>query len=106
MKSRPTVLYILNGHEPVPATDIVEWARWFETADRIVRVTELPVQGGRLSTVFLGSDHGFGTGRPILFETALINAAGEFDILSRYSTWAEAEAGHEKFVAHLAGGGG
>ena len=45
------------------------WARWFETADRRVALTE--VSGIRVSTVFLGLDYRFsGEGPPLLlFET-------------------------------------
>jgi hypothetical protein len=33
--------YILRGHEPVEVEDVVEWGRWFETADRRVAFNEL-----------------------------------------------------------------
>lgn len=44
------------------------WARMREEGDyAIVAVDDLP-DGGQLSTVWLGLDHGFG-GRPLIFET-------------------------------------
>lgn len=57
---------------PIPARDGVEptlvWARLREQPDYpIVAVDDLP-DGGFLSTVWLGLDHGFG-GRPLIFET-------------------------------------
>lgn len=65
-----------------------------ETADRKVRWTDLP-NGVSVSTVFLGMDHSFGGGPPLLFETMIFG--GNHDRYhERYSTWAEAEAGHEK----------
>ena len=86
--------YILDGHEPVPC-DIETWGRWFKGADRHVAET---MQGDvRVSTVFLGLDHGFG-GRRELFETMLfVNGADQG--VERYSTWDEAEAGHKRWVA-------
>jgi hypothetical protein len=50
--------------------------------------------GRRLhSTVFIGLDHNWGEGPPLVFETMIFG--GEFDQYQyRYSTWAEAEAGH------------
>jgi hypothetical protein len=66
---------LIDG-EPVPCDDFLEWARWFETADRIIqqdRFGEVLV-----STVFLGLDHGFGDdGPPVLFETMIFR--GEHD---------------------------
>ena len=59
--------YILKDGEPVPCEDIIEWATWFETADRVVaKSTKDDIE---VSTVFLGTDHQFGDGPPLLFET-------------------------------------
>lgn len=60
--------YILVGHEAVPEPDLLKWAKWFETAERIIDVTYVTPKV-RVSTVFLGLDHGFGDGPPVLFET-------------------------------------
>ena len=87
--------YILDGHEPVPERDIMAWSRWFESADRHVRNTAR--DDVRVSTVFLGLDHGFG-GRRELFETMLF-VNGTAEGCERYSTWDEAEAGHQRWVA-------
>src|SRR5882757_3426775 len=89
--------YMLQGHEAVPVNDLLEWARWFETAKRQI-ATSFPAEGVRVSTVFLGLDHSFGSsGPPILFETMIFG--GEHDqYQERYSTWEEAEAGHKRAV--------
>jgi hypothetical protein len=89
--------YILKGHEPVPCPDIVWWGFWYETADRQVRDTAR--DDVRVSTVFLGIDHGFG-GRRELFETMLF-VNGSSEDCERYSTWDEAEAGHERWVKQV-----
>lgn len=89
--------YILKGHEPVPV-ELEVWARWFETADRQVRDTFR--DDVRVSTVFLGLDHSFGHGPPVLFETKVfVNGSG--DEMERYSTWDEAVEGHENMVAKI-----
>ena len=105
--------YILKGHKPVLCEDVSAWAKWFGTADRHVGKTEIPelailVWLGRLfktkrfepvrvSTVFLGLDHSFEEDMPILFETMIFG--GKFDEeMWRYSTWEDAEKGHEKAV--------
>ena len=90
--------YILKGKEVVPA-ELLEWAMWFETADRKVAETEL-ANGLLVSTVFLGADHQFGEGVPLLFETMVFPGGGNLDEqdCDRYSTWDEAVAGHEEMV--------
>ncbi len=91
--------YILDGHEPIDV-DLMTWAQWFEHADRQVAHTEFP--GGRVSTVFLGLDHSFGSGPPLLFET-MIFGGPEDGYCDRYTTWAEAEVGHAKAVSQALG---
>ena len=55
-----------------------------------------------LSTVFLGMDHGYGIGQPVLFETMVFAKNDDFedfeDYQDRYCTYEEAEAGHEAAV--------
>lgn len=54
----------------------------------------------RVSTVFLGLDHRFGDGPPLLFETMAF--VGHDDVgMERYSTWQEAEEGHARWVAKI-----
>ena len=85
--------YILEGKEPKLVDDILEWGRWFEnTATRRVAYTEL-ANDVRISTVFLGLDHSFGNGKPLLFETMIFGGEHD-DYCERYSTWGEAEVGH------------
>ena len=91
-------MYILDGHEPVPEPDVIAWARWFESADRQVRDTAR--DDVRVSTVFLGLDHGFPGRRPQLFETMLF-VNGALEGRERYCTWDEAEAGHERWVTRV-----
>jgi len=95
--------YILDGKSPVPCDDLIEWARWFETAERHVAETQVgPVL---VSTVFLGINHSFGRGPPLLFET-MIFGMDDNDYQVRCSTWDEAENDHQVAVAiarqHLA----
>lgn len=98
--------YILDGHTPKPC-DLMTWARWFETAERHVAKTDVGPYW--VSTVFLGTDHRWGEGPPLLFETMVFwkkssayptRANGAVDDFGqeRYSTWDEAEAGHALMV--------
>ena len=46
-----------------------------------------------VSTVFLGLNHNFDGGKPLLFET-LADVGGNDDVVDRYETWKQAERGH------------
>ncbi len=93
--------YILEGKTP-KKVDLMTWARWFEAAidNRRVGETIGNAPAGayprtRVSTMFLGLDHSFGDGSPLLFETMIFG--GEHDgYQDRCTTWEEAEAMHKK----------
>src|SRR3990167_5954569 len=84
------------------------WAKWFEKArhDRVVARTNV-VPGSDVSTVFLGLDHQWGDGPPLIFETMVFGGPLDQET-ERYSTWEEAEAGHAQMVERVrrAPGGG
>lgn len=101
MRNRPDK-YKLIGRLAVPVDDLLAWAAWLETADRIVAKGDVgPL---RVSTVFLGLDHNYAPdGDPLLFETMVFggSALHESDEIycDRCSTWGEAERMHSKAVA-------
>jgi hypothetical protein len=89
--------YILDGQTPVPCEDLFTWGEWFENdAHRRVGLT-ITANGSRVSTVFLGLDHAFGSGPPVLFETMIFGGPHD-GYQARYTTWDEAEAGHARAV--------
>lgn len=71
------------------------------------RVARTELGDGRaVSTVFLGLDHRYDVGPPVLFETAVLPA---MERMMRTCTWAEAEAAHALVLAEVladAQGGG
>lgn len=66
--------------------------------DRKVGYTELP-NGGHVSTVFLGLDHGSGGGLPVLWETMAFGMDEHFDNTERYTSYDAALKGHHEMVA-------
>lgn len=94
-------LYILDGHAVVAEPDLLKWAKWFDS-DEHRRVAFDQIGDVRISTVFLGLDHRFGQGEPLLFETMIFGETSD-GWSDRYSTWAEAEAGHARAVALVKG---
>ncbi len=90
--------YTLVGRVPVKCHDLITWAQEFEKGDkRHVAATELP-GGVRVSTVFLGIDHSWGEGPPLVFETMIFGGPQD-GYQDRYTTWEQAEAGHAKAVS-------
>ena len=83
-----------------------DWAMGHELRqDRHVGDTYLRLRGRvyRVSTVLLGLDHSFSPWphKPLIFETMVFadeDMSGEFGICDRYSTKAEAQAGHKRIV--------
>lgn len=88
--------YILDADgKPVLCEDLMTWSKWFETADRNIAKTE--IGDVSISTVFLGLNHSFNDGPPIVFETMVFG--GEHDgEMQRYVTKEQALAGHDKMV--------
>lgn len=89
--------WILDAQRrPKKVADVLEWGRWFETSDRVVK--QEMIGDARVSTVFLGIDHSWDNGPPVLFETMIFG--GEHDqYQDRCSTWQQAEDMHAKACA-------
>lgn len=88
-----------DNHEVVREDDLLSWAAWMENADRRVYLTL--VGPYRISTVFLGLDHNFGSGPPLLFETMCFDGDDEEVNCLRYETWEQAERGHKEIVRRM-----
>lgn len=121
MRLRGPHYYILNDDHSVtgvqvrdPVTDEINRASLFAWADawegsRFVAREEFE-DGSYVSTIFLGLDHSFFDGPPVLFETMAFTGAKKPNPLTgrehpeelrhrRYCTWDEAMAGHADAVA-------
>jgi hypothetical protein len=96
--------YILDDdHQPVAAT-WQEYADWMARGfDKTKRVAETTVGEDSVSTVFLGLDHAWDGGPPVLFESMILGGDHDQEMW-RYTSWDEALAGHERIVADLRAG--
>jgi hypothetical protein len=107
--------YILDAdNRPRPAS-LTEWAEWFGGNFEKRRVAQTETRLFWVSTVFLGLDHRFsGDGPPILFETMVFERERQIVKLFgklrsfreemeclRYSSWDDAEAGHNATVKRM-----
>lgn len=88
--------YILDGKTPIEEPDLLTWGAWFEGRDNR-RVAATKWRDVWISTVFLGLDHSFTGGTPILFETMIFGGPAD-QHQWRCATWAEAEAQHAHAV--------
>jgi hypothetical protein len=74
---------------------LMDWAKRFEDLEyRRVAWDGLP-SGGYVSTVWLGLNHAFGGGPPLIFETMVFP---ECTICERYATEEDARAGHARIL--------
>lgn len=85
--------YILKGTKTIKVADIYEYSKKMKGVNTTLKHTKFGEV--LVSTVFLGLDHNFGGGIPILFETMIFG--GEHDqFQERYATWVEAINGHKR----------
>lgn len=88
--------YILNANgEPEECADLLTWGKWMRDGER--HVGKDHVGDVRVSTVFLGLDHNFVGGEPVLWETMIFGGPHD-GYQDRYTSRADAEAGHLKAV--------
>jgi hypothetical protein len=80
---------------------LLAWAKWFENVNSEGRITAKTKIGNiEVSTVFLGIDHNFLTGKPLLWETMIFGSDRKAlkGHLERYSSLKEAEKGHKRAI--------
>lgn len=89
--------YLLGpNHEAIPCISLEAWGDSFKERARW-RVGSTQLGPFWVSTMFLGLDHQYGSGPPLLFETMVFHGS-HGDEQWRYSTWDEALAGHARVV--------
>lgn len=102
--------YVLDElGRPVPCRDLMEWGRWMQDANRQLAETFFGDKAIRVSTVFLGLDHAFGGGLPVLWETMVfaeehVRLEGlDLNYQDRYITRELALEGHAAACAYVQG---
>lgn len=101
--------YILDAHgDPVPCDDVIAWSIWFERASRdrsriVAHDKDESDPNGTIlvSTVFLGLDHQWGDGPPVLWETLVLGGPLDGE-MNRYSSRAAALRGHQLMCERVA----
>ena len=96
--------YVLINRTPVKI-DMIRWSQEFALRRLSIesggvdpwRVAETIVGPARVSTVFIGINHAFFGGPPLVFETMIFGGT-LCNYLNRCSTWEQAEAMHAEAV--------
>lgn len=102
--------WIMDEEHVLHSTTLDGWAAWFaKRGPDARRVAQTETQFFMISTVFLGIDHQFGEGPPLVFETMVFardphhdaelgfSVHEDFDQI-RYATWDDAVTGHQTAV--------
>lgn len=94
--------YKLDENKNAVPCSLEEWGLQLEEMkkNKTKHVADKTINDKRISTVWLGLDHGWdANGEPLLFETMVFDGEDYHDIYcDRYSTWEEAEEGHKKAI--------
>jgi hypothetical protein len=107
--------YILDDdNNLVEEPDLIKWGQWMEEAGKRRIVAKTQVGKYLVSTVFLGLNHQWGSGPPLLFETMVFTRAHkiyehnerlyrarEEISCDRWTTWDQAQRGHDETVKRL-----
>ena len=99
----PLGMYILNEFNvAVPCENTLEWAEWMGLHHFDWHLVDT-IAGLRLSTVFMGLDHSFDDGDPVLWETMLFNDDEDGEDIGqwRFTSAPDAEEFHDKKVQEL-----
>lgn len=105
--------YILDADgNPVPCDDPIAHARWWERSHRdrsYVIAQDVdehdPAKTVMVSTVFLGLDHQYGVGPPVLWETLVFGGVLDGE-MRRYTSRAAALRGHQAMCERVTASGG
>ena len=90
--------YTLDEYLQIRTATVEEWGVFFNDMEqrRIAHTKVSPKVS--VSTVFLGLDHSFSGGPPLLFESLVFGGKHDGDML-RYASYADAVKGHNELVA-------
>lgn len=95
-----SIYFVLDEKgEPQAEADVLTWGAWMEHGDRVVARDE--IAESTISTVFLGMDHSFGVGAPILWETMVFGGPLNDSQDRCRGSREQAEAMHARMVAKV-----
>jgi hypothetical protein len=88
--------YILDDKgNPVPESNIRKWGTWMQNGEQRRVAWDVLESGVKVSTVFLGLDHGWDGGPPVLWETMVFGGPHD-EYQERYTSLAAEKEGHKR----------
>lgn len=94
--------YLLDANlRPVRCDDLLTWAQGMDDSRRRSLLQDSPHYGVLVSTVFLGINHSWSGGEPILFETMVFGDPDYDELQLRYASWEQATRGHQLVLNHV-----
>lgn len=93
--------WILDDQGEPRAVGLLDWGVWMQGNMEKRHLAIDAVGDYHVSTVFLGLDHSFGRGPPLLWETMIFGPGEPDGDCWRYSTRLDAELGHVAAVTAL-----
>ncbi len=96
MTDKPLLEILDADGNPVAEPDVVKWAEWFQSADRCVAQEQ--VGDALISTIFLGVNHNFTDGPPIVWETMIFGGKLDQEQVRCSGSRKDAEAMHARMV--------
>lgn len=100
---RPMYYILDENNNPIGTNNVIKWGRLMQLKEKIVKQEN--VDNYFISTVFLGIDHSYDFGNPVLWETMIFRKdkdgskeLGSDIFHDRYSTYDEAIQGHKEAV--------
>ena len=92
--------YILDENgDPIECNDIREWGAWMQSNDR--RISQTEIGESKVSTVFLGLDHAWDGGSPLLWETMVFEGPFDGEMKRCGGKIADAQAMHDAMCERI-----
>ena len=92
--------YLDKDNNVIPCEEgmeaFLEWSTWFDNTymDGSHWIASTKIKGILVSTIFLGMNHQWGEGPPVVFETMILGGWIDQEYQERYCTYDEAKEGH------------
>lgn len=98
-------MYVLdNRGEVVAEPDLIKWGAWM-ASPHARRIAWSEIGEWTVSTVFLGINHSFGHGPPVLWETMVFGPKPWDQPQWRYTSREAAVSHHDQVAEHIRRGG-
>lgn len=97
MAKKWPVNYILEDKIPIPVPNLGALMEWYDQHDKECIVASVTRGEREIITRFICIDLNLGDGPPLIFETRIVTP-NRTKLIEMYSTWEQAETGHNRTI--------